>query len=328
MSSPRCWGYRIATDHIEYFAEQLDQGRLRQGWGYDERQNLLDLTFDGGAGRNLRMLDVQEGDLLLIPRLPEWSQVAIVEATADWRNGYRFRIDPDMGDFGHVFPARRLTSFVRDNEHVAGDIRATLRNPSRFWNIDHLSSDIQRLVETTADLGTSKTPLARARHLTTGVFREVLNEGDFKGKIYNRLNERLEGKDWEQVLEAVMSMRYPTGDVRIVQGTSEAHHGTDILVKLPDVTGESRYAIAIQVKDHVGTVSDEAVEQLRRANYWEKEHGLQLIQRVVVFTRATRKDNEHLVELEKKEGDLQIVFGEVLHRMLEEWSLSTAKTLL
>lgn len=323
MKSPRYWGFRISTDNIQYFAAELKQGRLRQGWGYDKGQDLRDFTFDGGARRNLRMLEVRKGDLLLVPRLPEWGRVAIVEATQDWSDGYRFQIDRGIGDFGHIFPAELVTSFARRNEHVAGDIRATLRNPSRFWNIDHLDTDIRRLYNETADLGSSKAPLEKAQEIAAGVFNEVLSTGDFGTKVFSRVNEALEGKDWERVLQAVIAMRYPTAIVDVVQGRAEARHGTDILVKLPDITGESTYAIAIQVKDHVGTVNTTALEQIGKAAYWEKEHDLRLIQRVVVFTRATKADNEHLAELEKN-SDVQIVFGDALLAILGQWALRHA----
>ena len=327
MAKVRCWGFRIATGHIEYLAEELEHGRLRQGWGYDQGQNLRNLTFDAGARRNLRMLNVRKGDLLLVPRLPVWNLVAIVEATEDWSSGYKFAIDPAIGDLGHIFPAKFVTSFARDNEHVAGDIRATLRNPSRFWNIDHLDADIRRLCETGGDLGLSKTPLEKARDIAASVFHDVLATGAFRNKVFERLNQRLEGKDWERVLQAVMTMRYPTGIVEVVQGTSEAHHGTDILVRLPDITGESRYAIAIQVKDHMGTVDTAAVEQISKADYWNEQHGLVLIQRVVVFTRATRADNANLAKLEQKTG-VQIVFGDALQNILDEWARHQAATTL
>ncbi len=329
MSNPRCWGFRIWTDHIKFLAKELEQGRLRQGWGYDEGQNLHNFTFDGGAARNLRMLDVKRGDLLLVPRLPEWHRVSIVEATEDWKAGYRFEIAPGIGDLGHIFPARPVKSFARGNKEVTGGIRATLRNPSRFWNIDRLDSDIRRLCEAKGDLGSWETPLAKAQDIATAVFSETLNkEGAFRKKIFARLNDSLEGKDWEEVLRAVLRARYPTSSVTVVQGRSEAYHGTDILVRLPDITGEPRYAIAIQVKDHVGTVSAHAVEQIGKADHW-REHGLALIQRVVVFTRATRDDNAHVAELERKVPGLQIVFGDTLARMLDQWARHhAAQTLL
>ena len=50
------WGYRICTDHIDFFAKKLNLGILHQGWGYHEGQNLLNMTYDGGASKNRMML--------------------------------------------------------------------------------------------------------------------------------------------------------------------------------------------------------------------------------------------------------------------------------
>lgn len=71
------YGYRIDNRYIPYFEQELEQGRLRQGWGYNEGQDLRKktddwrLSYDEGATGNLAMLDVKKGDLLLIPHLPE-----------------------------------------------------------------------------------------------------------------------------------------------------------------------------------------------------------------------------------------------------------------
>ena len=47
------WGYRICTEYIDFFAKELNLGRLHQGWGYHEGQDLRNMTYDGGASKNL-----------------------------------------------------------------------------------------------------------------------------------------------------------------------------------------------------------------------------------------------------------------------------------
>jgi len=46
-----------------------------------------------------------------------------------------------LGDYGHIFPARFIKRFTRNNENVTGNLRSTLKNPSRFWSINHYSDD-------------------------------------------------------------------------------------------------------------------------------------------------------------------------------------------
>jgi len=85
MSTKNYWCYRIDTNRIKFFMDELNNGRLRQGWGWDERQNLREIKMDKGARRNLPMFNkVKKGDILLIPQLPTWGEIAVVEATDDW----------------------------------------------------------------------------------------------------------------------------------------------------------------------------------------------------------------------------------------------------
>jgi hypothetical protein len=40
------WGYRIAVDRIDFFRAELENGRLRQGWGWDNLQDLRNMKMD------------------------------------------------------------------------------------------------------------------------------------------------------------------------------------------------------------------------------------------------------------------------------------------
>jgi hypothetical protein len=37
--------------------------------------------------------NVKKGDILLVPHLPSWDEIAIVDAIEDWNIGYKFEID-------------------------------------------------------------------------------------------------------------------------------------------------------------------------------------------------------------------------------------------
>jgi hypothetical protein len=137
----------VDVNQIKFFDDELCQGRLRQGWGWDEKQDLRNFTMDEGAGRNRSMFNnVKKGDILLVPHLPSYEDVEIVEATEDWNSEYRFEIDNHLKDYGHIFPAKPLKSFDRSNQNVTGNLRSTLKNPSRFWNINHYAEDVDKLL--------------------------------------------------------------------------------------------------------------------------------------------------------------------------------------
>jgi hypothetical protein len=140
MESKNYWGYRIDNNRVDYFWQELMSKRLRQGWGWQEGQDLRVFTVDDGAGRNRKMFnEVKAGDILLVVNLPRIRYISIVEAIDDWDNGYDFDIDENIGDYGHIFPARYITFFSRyDEREEEMTIKECLRNQSRFWNIGSL----------------------------------------------------------------------------------------------------------------------------------------------------------------------------------------------
>lgn len=318
----RYWGYRINKHLIPFFRGELEQGRLRQGWG-GPGQDLRGSTLKSGARRNLRMLKVKKGDILLVPELPERDRVAIVEATEDWESGYRFE-DPAEGDYSHIFPARLLKSFVRQTAGVSGDLRKSLRFVGRFWSLDSVGADIEVLKRTPQEnldeRITDEHRLSRAVH---AAFSSAFDAEKFGTSIYDRLNHEFENTRWENVLVRVLTTRYPAPcEVRRVGGRSEKEHGTDILVMLPGVGDGPRHAIAVQVKDYTGEVGTDPVDQIIRAEWWDGKDSHSVVEKVVVLTRASRGENADLVKYANQK-EVRVVFAEDLQKMLTEYAKRT-----
>lgn len=319
----RYWGYRINKALISFFREELEQGRLRQGWG-GPGQDLRGSTFKSGARRNLRMLrEVKKGHILLVPRLPEWDRVAIVEATEDWDSGYRFE-DPAQKDYSHIFPARLLKSFVRETAGVSGDLRKSLRFVGRFWSLDPVGADIEVLRRTPqADLDAGITDEKRLSDAVQAAFKDAFKEEQFGTSVYDRLNHEFDNTRWENVLVRVLRTRYPAPcEVKRVGGRAEKEHGTDILVLLPGVGEGPRHAIAVQVKDYAGVVGHHPVDQINKAEWWDGTDSHSVVEKVVILTRASRGENAKLVEDANKEG-VRLVFAEDLKEMLTEYAKRT-----
>ena len=160
------WGYRICNEASSFFYEELKEGRLRQGWGYNSGQDLRCLTYDEGARKNLRMFEeVKKGDILLVPRIPSWEDISIVEATKDWNEGYTFDIPKEYNDFGHVFPARFIKSINRYSPVVSDAVRSTFHCVQRFWSMDTYCNSIENIIKniesepvTTIDTCKTSTP--------------------------------------------------------------------------------------------------------------------------------------------------------------------------
>lgn len=317
MDKRNYWCYRVDTNKNKFFWRELNEGRLRQGWGWDEKQDLRDFKLDEGAGRNRPMFDkVKKGDILLIPQLPNWGEVALVEATENWNKGYIFKIDENLGDYGHIFPAKYLKKFTRNNENVTGNLRSTLKNPSRFWNINHYSEDVELLLNAqVTELSKSQDHNSRLENSIGNVFNEVFNETLFADKLYDKLTEQFTREEWEFALVHGLKQMFPFYLIERVGGKEEINHGTDILIKLPSIISNYGYAIAIQVKDYEGFVGTDVITQINKADkYWDNEN-LKLIEKIVIITKAKKDENIQLLEHDKS---VKFIFANELKQILTE----------
>jgi hypothetical protein len=243
------------------------------------------------------MLKVKKNDILLVPHLPSWDEIAIVEAIEDWDIGYRFEIDKNLGDYGHIFPARYIKKFTRHNKNVSGNIRSTLKNPSRFWNISHYAKDVEKLISIeVSELSKTQDYESRFESSIENVFNEIFSENDFTKKLYNKLNEQFTREEWEFALVHGLKQIFPFYHIERVGGGNEKNHGTDILIRLPGIIPDYEYAIAIQVKDYEGFVADDVIKQINKAEKSWNDDNVKLIEKIVIITRADKDDNISLLE--------------------------------
>ncbi|HHQ4779719.1 TPA: hypothetical protein ACSP0C_003479 [Aeromonas veronii] len=309
------WGYRIDTDNIDFFRRELESGILRQGWGWDEKQDLRDLKMDEGAKRNLPIYSkVKKNDILLIPRCPSWNEVGIAIATADFDEGYNFSISYEHGDYGHCFPAKLLKSFVRSNENVSGQIRSTIKNISRFWSINHCKDDIEKIIDTNnLDLKTKQELQISFEKNVTDAFENAFNSKLFANSLYDRTTTKFSNEEWEFALVEGLKSIFP--DPVVIErtgGPQEIEHGTDILIRLPGLLG-FQYLIAIQVKDYSGIVGNDPISQIQKADsYWSNENS-KLIDKYLIITKANKEDNAKLIDNRK---DVKIIFANELKELL------------
>lgn len=316
------WVFRISWENADYLYQQLCiHDNLRQGWGYDPGQNLKNMTVDEGASRNMRMLEVKKGDILLVPKISKWDEVAIVEAKEDWNSGYCYEIDPEIGDFGHIFPAKFMKAFNRHSDIVPGDIRATLHNPSRFWNIDYLSEEVETILKSDKDIALRSQNLDdRFECSVSDAIKKSFDRGKYKTTLYENLIKQFNATEWEFALINGIKKIYPEPYFKVerVGGSSEIYHGTDIIVSFYSKFSRKKYIIAIQVKDYESVVSHDVINQINKADeYWNQDN-TSLLEKIVIVTKANRKTNEHLIQ--SNEG-VHFIFAEELKDILYEIGL-------
>ncbi len=309
------WGYRIDTNAREYFYQEILDNRLRQGWGYDKSQNLKGDNVDISARRNFPILNkVKKGDILLVPRIEGWDEVAIVEAVEDFNTGYDFNIDPKIGDYGHIFPVKFRKCFSRYNDNVGGNIRETLKCRSRFWNINRCKDEINKILETSdTELRNNTTFEERFRKRVEDTF----DEDKIADELYMALDKDTQASEWEYILgEGFKRMLPDSYNIETTSNRLEKNHGADIIIRIPGIFNNT-YVIAIQVKDYSDIVGNNPVDQICKANdYFSKEEDAILIDKYLIITKAAELNKD--LEKYAEERGVKIIFAKELKKLLSK----------
>ena len=307
------WAYRIDKSNPDFFNQELQKGRLRQGWGYEEGQNLRILSIDNGASRNLPMFKkVKKGDILLIPHISGYNQLTLASATEDWDTGYWFEIDPSVKDYGHIFPARPIRIISKDHNAISANLRRSLKNLSRFWSLNPYGEDIEHILELSEAELNSAQPKNTMGSIVDETFKTLFKSQEFQKLIYENCTKKVQSAEWEKLLVDAFRALYPAYQVDHVGGHNEQTHGTDIKITIPGPFGQS-YVIAIQVKDYEGTVSQNIIEQINKADFFTDEN-TKVIEKIVLITRAEKERNKDLLNC----SGVKFVFLEELKELLSE----------
>lgn len=316
------WGYRIDVKNQDFFFKELQQGCLRQGWGYAENQKLPNTT-DSGARKNLSMYhNVKKGDILLIPRLPDWGSVAIAEAVEDWNDkekGYRFEIDDEKKDYGHIFPAKYIGCFNRHGKDVSGNIQSTLKARNRFWNISRLSEDIEKIMGNLEGNRESTSVIENIKNIVSEQVKSSFNLKRFSEKVIDEYNRKFTASQWEEVIKNILEKIYPGYEIERIGGSKEEKHGTDILVTISGLSNLEKYNIAMQVKNYNDVISDNNIDniikQINKAEKYVWGNNGKLIDKILVITSAKEEENPKLIE-ECKNKEIRVIFSEELEKLI------------
>jgi len=325
----RYWASRPDRDNLEYFWTQLQKGKLRQGWGYDESQNLnliLDEMQKGGEWWS-RLSDDQraayrdypfhpgwgddtmrQGDIVLIPNMPTFGSFALIRLID---NDYHFDI-PEEGDYGHWRKVALLTpdGVVIDHEDVHADIRSTLRCRCRIWRIDQVGEYLENLLKLLESdkfkAGVHFSPTDRLKKIifkAKEAAREPARQAA-RQEIESLLDAEFHGSDFEAPVQLVLEKLF-SGVIERHSGPLEAEHGTDLLIRIDNPLGEDSFIIPVQVKKHTGE-SDDGVDQLEiAAKYWKNEgrYSGQLIGLALITTATfTKSVKARLDDLQRNSG--------------------------
>lgn len=156
------WVVRTSPWERPFIWDEALTGRLRQGWGADDEQNLelIAAALRRGASlsvpqqearRALRMLTSWEqgmrfGDVVVAPNLPEYGRLSIFQVTGSY--AWSPVVARRFGDrFGHVLPVDLLVADLDRRDPVVSDgLRAMLGVQTRLYNISGYGGDVERLI--------------------------------------------------------------------------------------------------------------------------------------------------------------------------------------
>ena len=184
------WGFRIdvnCQDYPGYYVKELNERRvLRQGWGYDESQNLRNLDQNNlprEQQANVRMFNVvKQGDFVLIPRIPEWELVTIARVTEDWDKGYVFGIDEDKGDYGPPIPRKGNHVLSPSKPPCPWRCQEYSQVPISFLGYERLRRVFGRVDRASAERANHQSRLGRSVQGTRGGCYEIVERAHWKGR--------------------------------------------------------------------------------------------------------------------------------------------------
>ena len=285
-----CWAMRTSRDseeHRRFLLDELTEGRLRQGWGWDESQDLrrLEALWASGdtlsdaqneAGRHWRMGNgpgenyMQIGDLVTVLNVPSDGLFTICRITGE----YEYKIAELFGDFGHVRSVEVLTPRGVSNDHtlVHASLRRSFRCRLRLWNIESHFISLDSILQsglTPAELTLGSTPEGRVDSVVSELITEPLNlMADRLGRV---LPGSVRAEEWEPVLRSALE---PLFSVSVHHTGGPHERGADIEIVIPNPFEENRdWIVPVQVKDNEGEVGAKAAHQLEEAFVSRSRYG-------------------------------------------------------
>lgn len=347
--SRRYWAIRTDRVNRKLLYEELGQGRLRQGWGWDPSQDLrlVQAKLEKNEGLtqieqhvlpHLRMLTslddgVKPGDWILLPNLPEDRFFVIAEVTGDYY--YEpVQLSPEQDyngfhqDYGHILPVRLLTKPINKySEHVHAGLRSTLKARSRMWSLDKYAEEIEELVEKAnqgVDLSQAQGGKERLGSALEKARAKVVPK--FKEELENELKARFQAAEWEEPIVQALKRLYPEAEVAWVAGSQE--EGADVVVYIPDYFSEDggSWVIPVQVKSYTGEIGVSVVDQLRSAfNHYSQEGRVLSLVVMTTAERASKELQEAAAALSGELGvPIRLVLREKLLNLLVEAFLPSA----
>jgi hypothetical protein len=308
-----CWFWNIDRSQQDFFARELQDGRLRQGWGYRENLNLRVIKKQKEASEPLTerqqaawsrcramLTRIAPGDLAVVKNVPSSDHFSLVRVNGQ----YSYEISKETGDHGHILPVEMVGPFHKNAAAVSTPmVRALNREQHPIRRTLKHKEAVVNLAD--AEPGEAKEPEEFKTKID--VWRQVLAE-----KLKTLIHDSLDHRQAERlVLEMLRNDEF---DVDWTAGPNE--RGADLETEALIGYGLSS-DVAVQVKFHSGTESRlRGLEQIEQA-FEERNTDAGLL-----VTFADELDpgvEDYLGKLKREHHEnVEVLYGENLYlRLLE-----------
>lgn len=309
-----CWFWNIDLSEQPYFNKELQEHRLRQGWGYDGKLDLRKLSVKVASKTPLdeqeqeawsrcwyMLSEIKVGDLVVVKNVPDRDKFTIVRVTGP----YDFTLDKGE-DYEHVLPVEIVGVYHKQSEFVPTTLVNALhreRNPIR------VTYKHKQAVCDLASKAANTTPEERAK------------PEQFKGKVAKwqssllpHLKDALKAKLSPPETERLILEMLKREGMGVVWTAGPGEQGADLLVD-PQIGFGIPYKLAIQVKMHWGQDNDQTgINQLEQAFV---AHGVQA-GLLITVADTLGPDLTKRIEESRKKYNIQVIYGEDLFgRLLE-----------
>lgn len=158
----RYWAMRTSVSNPDFIWAEVRRGRLRQGWGWMEEQDLRRIAARRQAGSDLtdeevaawpahRMLGTEPAsmrfdDLVVTQNLPRQGRLSVCRIIGP----YDFSVPDVPEDYGHILPIELLVEDVsRHDPRVSDALRHAVSLRPRLYEITPYGGDVEALVSRT-----------------------------------------------------------------------------------------------------------------------------------------------------------------------------------
>ena len=320
--------FRTAKDF--FVKEELNEGRLRQGWS-PPGTSLLDA--DGKPrektewkeaykrawehapsprryGILRRMLDMKEEDLVICPKMPDHSCFTIATVS----ECYRFEVASEQEDFGHIIPVKDQREVNNRHDDYAQTIHDLFKSAYFRSAVTHVQdSDRERVLEAARRLREKEDTRTAQNSGAIRKDRYAKARKEAANHLMKYINEGWKFDQFEAVVGAAFERK---GYERIGGKSQDGEVGADadhiFSISMPgfdedlDNIDRPKYLLIVQVK-HKNKVDYNDENGINQLIKWEPNEGEQVVARVLFSSADSFTPKCQRIAEEK---DVTLICGE------------------